>query len=276
MNDTVQITLAVTDAQIREQLIARMSIADFDAFEENDENLIGFIKTGQFDQAQLESILAPYNISYTSIIIKEQNWNALWESNFQPVVVEDFCVIRAHFHPPFLDKKHEILITPKMSFGTGHHATTYMMISEMSKIDFKNKRVADFGTGTGVLAILAEKLGSDFVWAIDIDDWSIENATENVVKNGCTKVIVEKGDSFSSEKSFDVILANINRNVIQSNADFIVRSIIPGGKILLSGLLKEDANEILMTFKEKDLKHLSTVERGNWVCLLLQFDVKSK
>ncbi|MCW3114897.1 MAG: ribosomal protein methyltransferase [Segetibacter sp.] len=276
MNDTVQISIAVTDEQTRQQLIAQLSINDFDAFEENDENLIGFINSENFDEPLLQSILARYNLSYTRTTIKEQNWNALWESNFQPVVVDDFCAIRADFHEPFLDKKHEIIITPKMSFGTGHHATTYMMISEMSKIDFKNKRVADFGTGTGVLAILAEKLGGQSVWAIDIDDWSIENATENIVKNGCTKVVIEKADSFDCEQSFDVVLANINRNVIQSNADFIVTSVGAGGKVLLSGLLKEDENEIVTAFEEKGFEHISTVERNNWICLLLQFEAKSK
>lgn len=276
MSQTIQIAIAVDDEQVREQLIAQLSTINFDAFEERDDEVLAFIDSKNFDQGRLENILSRYDLKYNKSIIEEQNWNALWESNFDPVIVGDFCVIRADFHPAFNNKEHEIIITPKMSFGTGHHATTYMMISEMGKLDFKNKRVADFGTGTGVLAILAEKLWSRYVWAIDIDDWSIENASENIKKNGCKNIIIEKKDRFAPQQKFDIILANINKNVILSNVEGLVGGSEPGGELLLSGLLKEDENNIISAFHAEGFQHQSTIEKDKWICLLLQHQRNSK
>jgi len=269
MGETVQIKIPVVDQQIREQIIAQLSIEGFDAFEESDHDLLCFIDSKKYTPSLIQNILSNYSLNYAETIVEEQNWNALWESNFQPVEVGDFCAIRADFHQPFSDKQHEIIITPKMSFGTGHHATTYMMISEMSRLDFKGKQVADFGTGTGVLAILAEKLGSASVLAIDIDDWSIENATENIEKNSCKKIRIEKADSFCVDKSFDIILANINKNVILSNLDSLLSRTNSGGKILISGLLKEDGNEVIAAFTSRGAIYSSTIEKNNWLCILM-------
>lgn len=269
MSETIQITIEVKDEQVREQLIAQLSMNDFDAFEEKESELICFIEEMKFNLSVLEEVLSVYYLKYSKTVIAAQNWNALWESNFDPVIVDDFCAIRAHFHQPFTNKKHEIVITPKMSFGTGHHATTYMMISEMSKLDFKDKRVADFGTGTGVLAILAEKLGSSYVWAVDIDDWSIENASENIEKNSCENITIEKADHFSSKDKFDIILANINKNVILANIDYLSAGINRHGNLLLSGLLKEDEDDIVGAFVGRRFEYVSTVERNKWICILL-------
>jgi ribosomal protein L11 methyltransferase len=155
-----------------------------------------------------------------------------------------------------------------MSFGTGHHATTFMMISKMRTIDFNGKKVADFGTGTGVLAILAEKLGSKNVWAIDIDDWSIENATENIRTNACEHIRLEKRDSFTPEEQFDIILANINKNVILQNAGNFLSALFSGGKLLLSGLLRQDEDDVVSAFLRQGLQHISTSEKNNWICIL--------
>jgi len=155
-----------------------------------------------------------------------------------------------------------------MSFGTGHHATTYMMISEMRQIDCKNKQVADFGTGTGVLAILAEKLGSKYVWAIDNDDWSIDNAKENIEKNDCKNIIIEKADGFNPKQPFDIILANINRNIILENIENIYSGLNNNGKLLLSGLLRGDEAEVAFSFAEKGFQHISTAEKKGWICIL--------
>ena len=158
MDNNTQINIAIKEDAIREELIARLSIIDFDAFEEKENELAAFIDEEKFDATALEEILSEYKLTYKKSVIEKQNWNAIWESNFHPVVVDDFCVIRAAFHEPIPEIKYEIIITPKMSFGTGHHETTYLMISEMRHIDFNGKQVVDFGTGTGVLAILAENL----------------------------------------------------------------------------------------------------------------------
>lgn len=269
MKRTVAIAIPVKDEALRDELIAQLSLLHYDAFEEKDDALVAFINETDFNVESLDVLVAQYALDYSQDIIEDQNWNALWESNFDPVVVDDFCAIRADFHAPFTDKKHEIIITPKMSFGTGHHATTYMMISEMSKIDFADKAVADFGTGTGVLAILAEKLGSKSVWAIDIDEWSIENAKENVEKNGCTGVVIEQRDSFDPPQKFDVVLANINKNVILANVSGLLFGLQTEGRLLLSGLLKEDETDIVTAFTSVGLVHLSTVERNRWICILL-------
>lgn len=271
MKNTIRITIDAPDENTKEELIALLSTVAFDAFEEKENELSAFIAEENFNAGVLENLLSSYQLNYTKSIIEDQNWNALWESNFEPVIVNDFCTIRAEFHEPFTEIKHEIIITPKMSFGTGHHATTYLMISEMSKLNFENKEVADFGTGTGVLAILAEKLGSAYVLAVDNDDWSIANAKENIERNGCKKIILEKSEGFIPVRQFDIILANINKNIILKNVDNLLFGLQkPAGKLLLSGLLKEDETEIILAFGQKGLKPVSTVEKNKWICMLLQ------
>ena len=173
MRNTVEVIIKGLTNEKNDEVIALLSSINYDAFEERDSELKAFIEEENFSKDALMEVLNLHNVSFTSSIIQQQNWNELWEANFQPVVVNDFCAVRASFHQPFDKTKFEIVVTPKMSFGTGHHATTYMMISTMSTLDFVGKRVADFGTGTGILAILAEKMGSNFIWAIDNDDWSI-------------------------------------------------------------------------------------------------------
>jgi ribosomal protein L11 methyltransferase len=273
MRNTVQIAIAANE-QLREQLVAQLFEIDFDGFEETEDELLAFIDEALFDQSILEGLLSRYQLKYEKSVIKDQNWNAVWESNFLPVVVDGFCAVRAHFHEPIKDIANEIIITPKMSFGTGHHATTFLMISEMSKLDFKNKRVADFGTGTGILAILANNLGTENVWAIDIDDWSIENAKENIEKNGCENVIIEKKDRFETEEKFDIILANINRNVILGNVDGLTSALKRTGKLLLSGLLVQDEKDVVAAFTQRGFSHKHTVERNKWICLLLEYELK--
>lgn len=266
--NTIQISINVNNREVSEQLVARLSYMHFDAFEEKENELIAFIREEDFNSADLKDILAEYDLVYTKLTIEEQNWNAVWESNFDPVMVDDFCLVRAEFHEPDKNARHEIIITPKMSFGTGHHATTYMMMSQMSKINFSNRHVADFGTGTGVLAILAEKLGSGPVLAIDHDDWSIENACENIERNGCSRISIEKQDNFKTRRKFDIILANINKNVILANADTLVFGLNEMGSLLLSGLLGTDKSDIVSVFTTKGLKLVSAMEKAQWISLL--------
>lgn len=269
MSNTIEITIVVNNNVIRDELIARLSIIDFDAFEEKETELAAFISEEKFDTDELENIISNYKLQYTKTTIEKQNWNELWESNFHPVIVDNFCIIRAEFHKPFENITHEIIITPKMSFGTGHHATTYLMISEMRRINFEKKQTADFGTGTGVLAILAEKLGSNYVWAIDNDDWSIENSKENIERNNCKNIRIEKAERFLSLQKFDVILANINKNIIMQNALNLASALQKEGKLLLSGLLKDDESNIVAAFAQQNsLRHISTTERNNWICML--------
>ncbi len=199
--------------------------------------------------------------------IEEKNWNEEWEKNFKPVSVGDFCGVRAHFHNALNNVAHDIIITPKMSFGTGHHDTTFMMIQLMENINFHNKKILDFGTGTGLLAILAEKLGSQNIKAIDFDKWSIENAEENIRVNDCVHIDLQLSSQLP-EEFFEIILANINLNVILESLSSLKKILVKDGLILFSGLLVEDENIMInyctklgLYIKEKRL-------RNNWLCLL--------
>ena len=190
---------------------------NYEGFEENANALKAFISKSLFNEEHIKEIAGQFQLKYTTAELPDINWNKEWESNFQPVVIENFCAVRADFHAPIKNVQHEIIITPKMSFGTGHHATTYMMIQQMRQINFLNKYVMDFGTGTGVLAILAKKLGAASVVAIGNDEWSIENAKENFTRNNADEIELRLAHHPVANKACDIILANITRNVIQEN-----------------------------------------------------------
>lgn len=217
---------------------------------------------------ELDIIFNKYHLTYSKSVIKEQNWNAVWESNFDPIRVGDFVGIRAHFHPEFEPEvMHDIKITPKMSFGTGHHPTTYSMIELMQSIDFKAKTVYDFGTGTGILAILAEKLGANKVHAVDNDDWCIENAAENIQNNASKVITIEKVASAMQKEQFDILLANVNRHIIEANMDELTQIGKPGGILLLSGLLIEDQADIIKLTKSKGWQFQAAQPLNGWVSL---------
>jgi ribosomal protein L11 methyltransferase len=263
----IQITFYNISPEQQELLIARLSEMDYDGFEEKEKELNAFISQDKYQRSVLNDLVTHYNLSFIEQSINAQNWNAVWESNFQPVAVDDFVMVRAHFHEPAKGVEHEIIITPKMSFGTGHHATTFMMMQEMRKIDFNGKNVLDFGTGTGVLAILAQKLGARNIIAIDHDEWSIENASENMVRNDCGRVKLVKSDTAVAGQAFDIILANINKNVILDNMQVLAEQLLKGGILLLSGLLKEDEPDIRKAAQDRLLVFAGRGERDNWLCI---------
>jgi ribosomal protein L11 methyltransferase len=249
----------------QEELIALLDEYNPSGFEQTDELLKAYFEEKDFAQEEIVKILQGYQ--YNRAELEEQNWNAVWEQHFQPVVVDDFCGVRAHFHQPILNVQHEIVITPKMSFGTGHHATTYMMMQQMRDIDFAGKSVFDFGTGTGILAILAEKLGAANVVGIDEDDWSIENATENFERNNCRNITVSLTSNLPKEK-FDIVLANINRNVILAYMEQLVNIVKVEGLVLFSGLLVADENDIVTAATQYGLQLQKRQERAGWISLL--------
>ena len=265
----IQISIPVSDADTREMLIAQLSEHAYEGFEEQTDSLQAFIPESAFNPDELQALLSPWQLTYTREQLTARNWNEEWEKNFEPVVIDGFCAIRASFHPPIEGVPQEIVITPKMSFGTGHHATTYMMVAAMQHLDLKDKTVLDFGTGTGVLAILAEKLGAGRVVAIDYDDWSIENAGENVGENHSGKVVIQKADTIPNDATFDVILANINKHIILKELPSIRQQLNKDGVILLSGLLHEDFTDIENEALKNDLTISERMARGNWICLKL-------
>jgi ribosomal protein L11 methyltransferase len=183
--------------------------------------------------------------------------------------VDDFVAIRAEFHEPVNGVEFEIVITPKMSFGTGHHATTFMMLRQMRLLDFNNKKVVDFGTGTGVLAILAEKMGAAEITGIDYDDWSIENATENCQHNQCSRIRLHQSDNAAGIEKADIILANINKNVILDNLAHLKNALNDGGVLLLSGLLITDEEDIVNTANPLSLRLTGKEVKNNWICLAM-------
>jgi ribosomal protein L11 methyltransferase len=271
MSTTIQVSIDVLDEAVKDILIAELAALGFDGFEETETGLFSYIELVRFDSelsSGLEELVKRYGVTYTSTTIDKQNWNALWESNFEPVLVDDFVGVRANFHPPFNGGvEHDIIITPKMSFGTGHHGTTYSVMQLMRGIDFANKSVFDFGTGTGLLAILAHKLGAGDILAVDNDDWCIENASENITVNNTQSIEIQKVDNAKLNKKFNIIIANINKNIILDNLAFLAEATVPGGVVLLSGLLVEDEPEIEAACKALGWIHQETRTRNNWIAL---------
>ncbi|MBS1597799.1 MAG: 50S ribosomal protein L11 methyltransferase [Bacteroidetes bacterium] len=266
----VQLSISPVSQEQSEILIAALSDMGFDGFEEEENILHAFIPENIFDPENIATTLSP-KFSFSKKIIAEQNWNEEWEKNFQPISVGDFCSVRAEFHLATSKTKFDIIITPKMSFGTGHHATTYMMIDTMKNIDFKEKTVLDFGTGTGVLAILAEKCGAKSVLAIDNDEWSIRNATENILMNRCGRITVEKRDSTRDAGVFDIILANINKNVIIENLPDLQQHLSAEGVLLTSGFLQQDLFDLEKEAEKNSLTIVAPPQMlHNWLSLRLK------
>jgi ribosomal protein L11 methyltransferase len=269
MANTIQIDIPVISLEQSDIIIAELSEINFHGFEENDSMLSAFIKEDIFEENIFKSVLSTLNVDFTKRIIADNNWNQKWEKEFLPVVVNSFVAVRATFHSPIKGVEHEIIITPKMSFGTGHHATTFLMLQQMKEIDFKNKSVLDFGTGTGILAILASKLGANKITAIDNDDWSIQNAKENFYTNNCRNISLVKNDSINDYGSFDIILANINLNIIKANIVGLRKSSHPGTKILLSGFLQYDEKEVKQLFSFNSCQLRIVKEKDGWISTLL-------
>lgn len=268
MADYIQITATgIDDAEQRELLVALLAAEGCEGFEEAADTLQAFIPEADFAGSDIENILKQKSVSYSLTTIKEQNWNSVWESQFDPVIIDELAAIRASFHESIPHVKFEVVITPKMSFGTGHHATTYMMITEMEKVDLVGKKVFDFGTGTGVLAILAEKMGATEVVGIDNDHWSIENAEENIAENGCRHIRILQKDEADMGEMFDVILANINKHILISNMQVLAKQLVKGGTLILSGLLEEDEEDITRSIESQGLMHVRTVKRSRWICI---------
>lgn len=279
MNRYIQISIVTDNAEESDIFVARLSNAGFEGFEEEPKKLHAFIPETLYDAEKIENIISeikgvedPFHTFFSIEYIEPRNWNAEWEKDFEPVVVNNFCGIRAHFHPVNPGVAHDIIITPKMSFGTGHHATTYMMICAMQKLDFMHRSVLDFGTGTGVLAILASKLGSAPVVAIDSDEWSIENAMENAGINDCGSIQVEKKDSLFGTGNFDIILANINLKVILENMDSMRQHLSQTGVLIGSGVLDSDEEKIRKKAADCGFAFELQMIKDNWMSFSLKIN----
>lgn len=254
-------------------LIAELSLLGIEGFEEGEGKLTASGKKEETEAAEIESLLKNQGLTFTVAEVAQQNWNALWESSFEPVLIEDFAAVRASFHAPVSTVQHELIITPKMSFGTGHHATTWLMVKEMSTLDFTGKSVFDFGTGTGVLAILAVKLGATHVFAIDNDSWSIDNAIENVSVNGVTGIELQLADQVPISTTYPIVLANINKHVILAHLDAMKAITEPGGTWLLSGLLTSDEADVKTAVETMGLQWQHTLHKDGWISMRFTYTV---
>ena len=240
-------------------LIAQLSDIGFESFIENNSGFTAYITEDSFDETQLNIALSFckdfFKFSYEKKIIPQQNWNKEWESNFQPIEIEGKCYIRAPFHEAKAGFIYDVIIEPKMSFGTGHHDTTQLMIGKLMSLDIKNKSLLDMGCGTGVLAIVASMIGANPITAIDIDEWSYENTLENLQKNNIANVAVFKGDAtLLKGKMFDTILANINKNILLRDMSFYFNSLETKGNLVISGFFETDINELVKRAEESGLK----------------------
>ncbi|MEJ8589960.1 50S ribosomal protein L11 methyltransferase [Riemerella anatipestifer] len=256
-----------------EILMAELIHIGFDSFTEETNGILAYIPKNDLNEDTIKSLYIfeqeGVEIDYTYTEMPNINWNEEWEKNFSPINVEDKVYIRAEFHEPQpLD--YEIIIQPKMSFGTGHHATTYLMVQQMLEMDFQGKKVLDMGCGTSVLAIFAKLKGAGDTLAIDIDPWSVENSKENADRNQVSLRIEEGTAENLGQEKFDIILANINRNILISDIPTYVSVLEKGGQLLLSGLCFFDVEDIMEVCTAQNLKLNKKVQREEWVSLLLE------
>ncbi|MFT5749554.1 MAG: ribosomal protein L11 methyltransferase [Ancylomarina sp.] len=259
---------------IAQILISELGGLGYDSFTENEDSVDAFITENLFDIDQVKAISLDYlpesnfklNYSYKTII--SQDWNALWESNFQPVIISDQVVIRASFHTDTPKVPYDIVIDPKMSFGTGHHSTTSLMVQSILDSNIKGKRILDMGCGTSLLAILASKRGAKMVDAIDIDEWPYKNSLENIKNNKADNVSVFLGDARLLEgKKYDVVFANINRNILLNDMESYIACLPQNGHLIMSGFYTEDLKYIQDEAEKNNMKYINHKVDKNWVAV---------
>ena len=252
-----------------EILIAELGNAGFESFDETEVGVKAYIQKGDWTKNILDDIQIldsdEFSIEYTSQEIEQVNWNSEWEKNFESIEVDEKCEVRAPFHPK-ANVPYEIIIEPKMSFGTGHHETTFMMLQHILENDFGGKSVLDMGCGTAVLAILAEMRGASKIDAIDIDPWCFENSEENINRNNCKRISVHLGESsLLSGKKYDTIIANINRNILLNDMKAYRDCLHEGGELYVSGFYTEDLTIITNCCNKLGFTFVDNKERNNWV-----------
>jgi ribosomal protein L11 methyltransferase len=256
-------------------LVARLNEINYETFSLEENILKCYIKTSLIQKNDTIDIILSLSqqtkINYSFKDIEKKNWNANWEQSFSPVKINSHCIIRADFHKEDKNIKHEIIITPKMSFGTGHHETTFLMLNEIFKINVSKLNILDMGSGTGVLSILSSKLGAKTILAIDIDEWAYENSIENSLLNNTNNIKFLKGDiSLIENKTFDCVLANINRNIILRDLVKYYKLLINGGKLLISGFLVEDFDLVYKKINKIGFKLINKKNKNKWLMLHLE------
>lgn len=262
-----------------EVLTALLGEIGFDSFIENETYLLAYIPQAQYSEEKLKECLMDYPfketaISFTQKEIEDKNWNEEWEKNyFQPLIIDDRCIIHSTFHTDIPQKEFNIIINPQMSFGTGHHETTSLMLKSILDEDLNNKTVLDMGCGTGILSILAKMKGAKQITAIDVDSWCIQNAKENIALNNLNDIEVILGDAKQLNKyanSFNLILANINRNILLQDMKSYLPTLQPNGHLLISGFYEEDAPLLRKEAKKLGLTQISSKVKNRWMMMQFQ------
>ncbi|WP_210461937.1 50S ribosomal protein L11 methyltransferase [Rufibacter roseolus] len=271
----IEVTITASP-EYSEILIAELGELGFDTFQDTEEGFQAYIEDDRFSEEDLQEVLERYSFAgefpYETRSIARQNWNEEWEKNFEPLLIADKVSVRADFHPKPEGVQYDIVITPKMSFGTGHHETTTLMIENQLTLDHVGKRVLDMGCGTGILAIMAEQLGAREVLGVDIEDWTVENARENAERNNCQTLEVRLGNAsvLQGEAPFDLILANINRNVLLEDMPVYSQLLQEGDPLVLSGFYTEDLPILQERATELGLIFESSRNKNNWVSAIFR------
>lgn len=233
---------------VKEQLIAELAEEEYEGFVESDEGFSAYVPASLFKREVFEQLLQKYEINPATVAqshIEQQNWNAQWEAGYEPIIIDNNVIVKAPFHHIDREYPYELLIQPKNTFGTGHHETTQLMLRLMLQVDMKGKKVFDYGSGTGVLAIMASKMEADSVYAIDIDDWSAENIYENTQLNDVANITFEQGDlNVVKPQKFDVIVANINKNILLFSFPQLSELCQTSGDLLISGFYESDLDDL--------------------------------
>lgn len=261
--------------EFREILIAELSEIGFDSFLETEEGIDIYAPSDSFERAEFDEVITKYQevaqISMTEGQVAKINWNEEWEKNYDPIAVDDLVYVRASFHPAKEGFKHEIVINPKMSFGTGHHATTFQMLKLQGTINHQGKRVLDVGSGTGILAIMAHLLGANEVEAFDIDDWCVDNGNENFELNGMgLQMGLGTIREVKPQGPYDIVLANINKNVLLDEMDVYASLLGKDGVLFLSGFYTEDIEDLMDLASPLGLSLVQSSEKNNWAALILK------
>jgi len=269
----IQLTFIEVDEAAQEIIIAALSEINFDSFQQNENELLAFVDKDFFNESKVKNQLQLYGQAkvadnFSFAILEDVNWNKKWEENYHPIIIADQLLIKAPFHNIEQQYPYEIELSPKMAFGTGHHETTYMMLKQMLDVEFKNKSVLDYGCGTGILAILAAIKNAKTIDAIDIDDWAYRNTLENIKATNHQNINVQQGDiNLVHHKRYNIILANINKNVILMNLEKLYEMLLPNGSLLLSGILKKDIEDVSNVLSDLFSNKPVIKNEGKWIMM---------